>query len=469
MKWPFNIKSILCLLWVVFYSHASAYELTLNQNRITIHADQVKLHVLMNDLAKKTDIKVYIDPDLNPDISAHFENHDLQRGLESILNPLNHVLKWESAPTSSGTRVRLTAIHIFKSGNTDTITPPGKTSNLDIARNPEDGSLYVQGEILIRLKPDIDPEQVNKILKQLGGTLISENRTLGIYRIKVSDQAKIPALVRQIKGLPGIETAEPNYAYPIALPHRYVPDTETTPQLDFNPPAEGAVPIAVLDSGLAPGAMPDGQLLASQDALNPDAIISDTLGHGTQMALIAAGAVTPFGVTKTNDSNNPVIAIRAFDDNGFTSSVALMNGIKFALANGARVMSLSWGSPTPSNFINDTLEYSASKGLIIVASAGNEPTGKPVYPAAYASVIGIGALAPSGRNWKNTNYGDFVDVYLPGFADMPVGYKADPGIYAGTSISAAFAANQTAAFLSKNPQAGKKEILEFMRSSLGHL
>jgi hypothetical protein len=215
----------------------------------------------------------------------------------------------------------------------------------------------------------------------------------------------------------------------------------------------------VLDSGLSPGTLPDAQVLASQDALNPNTTISDTLGHGTQMALIASGIVTPFGVTKNNDGSHPVIAIRAFDDNGFTSSLALMNGIDFALTNGAQVVSLSWGSPIPSDFINDTLEYGASKGLIIVASAGNEPTGKPVYPAAYESVIGIGALAPTGRNWKNTNYGDFVDVYLPGFADMPVGYKADPGIYAGTSISAAFAANRIAAFLSQNPQAGKKEIM----------
>jgi type II secretory pathway component GspD/PulD (secretin) len=150
--------------------------LTLNQNRITVHADQVKLQTLMNDLAEKTDIKVHIDPDLNPKISADFTNHDLQRGLESILNPWNHVLKWESAPTPNGSRIRLTAIYIFKPGNTDSIIHPEKTSNLDIARNPENGFLYVKGEILIRLKPDIDFEQVNRILRHLGGdTDLSES------------------------------------------------------------------------------------------------------------------------------------------------------------------------------------------------------------------------------------------------------------------------------------------------------
>ena len=54
----------------------------------------------------------------------------------------------------------------------------------------------------------------------------------------------------------------------------------------------------------------------------------------------------------------------------------------------------------------------------------------------------------------------FKDDYVADslFGLMPVGYKADPGIYAGTSISAAFAANQIAAFLSRNPQADKTEI-----------
>jgi len=387
------------MVLVLFVSPGIAYQLTLHNDRITLHADQVRLQTLMNDLAKKTGVKVVIDPGLNPYISANFNNKSLQNALESIIPPLNHALKWESAiaSVSGASRIRLAEIHIFKEGSPHQMLPRKKNSPLDIARNPEDGYLYVKGEILIRLKPGLDVKELNKILKQLGGTLISETR------------------------------------------------------LDFNPLPDGIVPIAVLDSGLAPGNLPGEYLLATQDSFNPDDPISDPLGHGTQMALIAAGIVTPFGAKKNTDSTNPVIAIRTFDENGYTSSTALIQGIDYALANGARVASLSWGSSTKSQFINDTLEYGASKGLIIVASAGNEPTGRPVYPAAYDSVIGIGALAPDGQHWENSNYGNFVDAYLPGFADMPVGYKADPGIYAGTSISAAFAANQIAAFLSQNP------------------
>jgi len=103
-----------------------------------------------------------------------------------------------------------------------------------------------------------------------------------------------------------------------------------------------------------------------------------------------------------------------------------------------------------------------ARGLVIVASAGNEPTGKPVYPAAYPSVIGVGALEPHGKTWENSNYGNFVALYAPGFANLPVGHKGDPGLYAGTSISTAFVANSIAGYLSENPAATLQEIRDYL-------
>ena len=104
-----------------------------------------------------------------------------------------------------------------------------------------------------------------------------------------------------------------------------------------------------------------------------------------------------------------------------------MQSIDFALSNGARVVSLSWGTETPSEFLEETIATADSRGLIMVASAGNKPTGKAVYPAAYESVIGVGALSPDGTPWKKSNYGESVMVYAPGFGTFPVGYRGDPG------------------------------------------
>ena len=358
---------------------------------------------------------------------------------------------------------RLAEIQVFRPGQKDLIRPLRKASTLSIARNPKDGSFYVKDEILIRLKPGADLSELLKLLQETGGILVGSYPGLGIYKVRLPQGSDVPGLVEEIKRRGGAGIAEPNYAYPVPPSPRDLDwSTLRLSYADAYPQPKGT-PIAVIDSGLRADAGLDKFVLASLDALDPDKPISDTGGHGTQMALIAAGVVKPMGVKGDSVAQTSIIAIKAFDENGFTSNFLLMQSIDFALKNGARVMSLSWGSETKSEFLSEALELADSKGLIIVGSAGNEPTGEPHYPAAYPEVIGVGALAPDGKAWEKSNRGDFVDLYAPGFASLPVGYKGDPGIYAGTSISTAFTANLIASILSKNPKATKQEILEALR------
>jgi thermitase len=128
-------------------------------------------------------------------------------------------------------------------------------------------------------------------------------------------------------------------------------------------------------------------------------------------------------------------------------------------------VSLSWGSETASSLLEAAVGYADSKGLILVAAAGNAPTGQPVYPAAYASVIGVGALAADGQDWNQSNHGDFVSLAAPGMADLPVGYNGDPGRYAGTSIATAYTARQIAAIIDRYPDADRETILTLLKGS----
>ncbi len=54
-----------------------------------------------------------------------------------------------------------------------------------------------------------------------------------------------------------------------------------------------------------------------------------------------------------------------------------------------------------------------SAGTVVVASAGNDSTCSPTYPAALPGVIGVGALGPSGPA-PFTNYGRWVRACAPG-------------------------------------------------------
>lgn len=84
------------------------------------------------------------------------------------------------------------------------------------------------------------------------------------------------------------------------------------------------------------------------------------------------------------------------------------------------------------------MQFAAKNGMALYAAAGNEPTGTPVYPAGYDSVIAVGGLNPDGTQWEESNYGEFVERYEPALAN----FKGQS--YAGTSIASPYAAFKAA-------------------------
>jgi len=440
-------------------SYALAFDLRIEGERIYLHAVEEPLQNILRGMAQQG-IRVRLDPQVNPRVSAAFENHDISEAIAAIVKPYDHALVWEKAPQKSSP-FRLLEIQVFRSGKKEMIQDLLPRA-FSLARDPKDGTLFVRDEFLLRLKSGSDLE---KYLKMVGGSVIGKNEALGIYKVSVPPDSDIPAIVSMINALPGDVQAEPDYAYPV--PPLYRADLSLpTSQMAKTFRADGKVPVAVLDSGLTTGTGPDGFVIASLDAVIPGQPISDHIGHGTQMALLASGLVKPIG-TETGDGGQvPVVAVRAMDDNGYATDFTILKGVDFAIDKGARVMSLSWGSEKRSVFLEFILDYAASKGMIIVASAGNEPTGKPVYPAAYPSVIGVGAVYPSGKAWEQSNYGSFVEMYAPGFAVLPVGYKGEPGMYGGTSISTAYAANRIADYWSKHPESSIQQIRDAVKDTI---
>jgi len=224
----------------------------------------------------------------------------------------------------------------------------------------------------------------------------------------------------------------------------------------------------VLDSGLNQIGGLDDFITDRYNAIDPGAQPVDRAGHGTQMALVASGSVLPGGAAD-GFAGAPIVAIRAFDDNGTTSNFTIMRAIERAAEQKARVINMSWGSETPSEFLRDAIELAQSRGMIVVASSGNKPTGRPVYPAAYPGVISTSALESDGTPWSESNYGTTVRVAAPGTADFPVGHKGPPGSYAGTSISSAYVSRLLALYVSRHPDATPASVRTALEKSLSPL
>jgi hypothetical protein len=438
-------------------SNALAFDLRIDGERVYLHAREEPLQNILRGMAQHG-IRVRIDPQVNPRVSAVFQNRDIGEAIAAIVKPYDNTLVWEKAPQKSS-YLRLSEIQVFRPGKKEMIQYLSPSA-FSLAKDPKDGKSFVKDEFLLRVKSGLDLE---KYLKMVGGFVIDKNEALGIYKVGVPHDSDIPAIVAMINALGDVQAA-PDFAY--NTPTLYHADLAlTTSEFPKEFRGDGKVPVAVLDTGLTKGIGPEGFVIASLDAVIPSQPISDDLGHGTQMALLASGLVKPIGTVTEDGGQIPVVAIRAMDDNGYTTDFTILKGMDFAIASGAKVMSLSWGSEQPSVFLEIILDNAASKGMIIVASAGNEPTGQPVYPAAYPSVIGVGAQYHSGQVWEQSNYGSFVALYAPGFAVFPVGYKGGPGMYGGTSISASYTANRIAEYWSKHPGSSVQQIKDALKNS----
>ncbi len=455
------ITSILILFLLGATAPASALVVRLEKGRIWIIAAKVPLQTILKRVAEYG-IRVRIDPKLNPDITVDLKDRDMQAGLSIILKSVDHVLIWETDPAPSDSESRVAEIQVFEPGSKDRMIDLSPKSRFEILKDPLNGFLYVKDEILVRIKPGAGPSDLIRLLAKINGKALEQNPITGVYRIRLPDNTDVPQIAENIASMPGVSGVEPNYAYPLLLPAQAqslsAPDNETR----IWSAGVDTAPIAILDSGITPDAGLEGLILGTLNAVDPTDSAADALGHGTQMAYIASGMIKPQGVDANTGARIPILAIKVFDENGYTSNYSIMQSIQFAAENGASVISMSWGAETRSRFLEETLLAAEAGGITVIASAGNKPTGNPVYPAAYPSVIGVGALTPDGKVWENSNYGDFVALYAPGFGSFPVGYGGDPGNYAGTSISAAFTANMIADYLTKNPEAGKEEVLKMI-------
>ncbi|MFT5499433.1 MAG: thermitase [Kiritimatiellia bacterium] len=268
---------------------------------------------------------------------------------------------------------------------------------------------------------------------------------------------------------PNVSAVEPNYVTDTGEPGQTLvsenPDAgakTVTPLLA----KEGASLVAVLDTGLSAD-VPMGDLIkGSLDATQPGTPIADSSGHGTQMAMIASGMIQPSSAHASDAQGIPLVAIKAFDAEGNTTNFSIMESIAYAQEQNARVLSLSWGSPTDSRFLEDAIDAAREANMFVVAAAGNEPDGQVIYPAGYDGVIAVAALGQDGSLWENSNYGSFVDLAAPGHAEFPVGHNGPAGYYAGTSIATAYVAGAISRYLTAHPAATEAQVMQALNGSL---
>ena len=452
------------LLLMTALSLPAAPLVRIEGDRLTVQASQAPLREILQHFAQ-ADVAVKLDPAIDVLITGSCRKAPMEEALDALLQPFSYVLFWEVVPGPLGELPRLTEIQVFGDGRREAARPlQPEDGNLQVTRGPSGGPLFVQDEILLTVRAGTTLEEFRNLLAQIGGTVVGSVPALGVYRVRLPAGTNVPDLLAQLARNELLQNVQPNYVHSLPAPDGAAEAADPGPRTAPSA-TPGAPRLAILDSGLMSGSGADGNVVGRFDALQPGRSLGDTAGHGTQMALVAAGSVQPNG-SPDSAEGVPIVAVRAFDDQGQTSDFTLMRALTYALEQGARVINLSWGSETDSGFLANAVAYAQSRGAVVVAAAGNEPTGKNVYPAAYAGVLAVAALDPDGSAWTSSNYGDFVDLAAPGRASMPVGYQGPAGTYAGTSIASAYVARQVALYLSRHPKATAAQAISALTTAL---
>jgi subtilisin family serine protease len=157
-------------------------------------------------------------------------------------------------------------------------------------------------------------------------------------------------------------------------------------------------------------------------------VVPNDFGHGTMVAglihLVAPAA--------------QIMPLKAFAPDGTADEANIIAAIYYATDNGASVINMSFGLPQISDAMMKAINYASRKGVVCVASVGNNSQNALVYPAAFGNVIGVASVNLYNQASAFTNYGpDIVTVAAPGEALITTYPGNHYAAVWGTSFSAA--------------------------------
>ncbi len=213
----------------------------------------------------------------------------------------------------------------------------------------------------------------------------------------------------------------------------------------------------------------------------------DKVGHGTFCAGIAS-AVTNNGIGIAGVAwNCKIMIVQPWDENYTALANEISDSIKYAVDNGADIISMSYGTKDY-GALRVGYEYAYEKGAVLIAAAANYNTSdtKYCYPGAYDYVIRVAATNQRDErcdvdDWGysdsgdplGSNFGESVDVAAPGnyFMSTSPTYEVKYDWYnlnytnnegGGTSWSTPLVAGIAALLLSQDPNLTNEEVRKIL-------
>ncbi|MFV0318134.1 MAG: S8 family serine peptidase [Microthrixaceae bacterium] len=242
------------------------------------------------------------------------------------------------------------------------------------------------------------------------------------------------------------------------------------------------IDIAVLDTGvdrthpdLAGHTTTGGSSLGGQGSVVPGGGGTDPHGHGTHVAGIAAATADNSTGIAGVAPDATIIPVRVLDASGSGFNVDVAAGITWAADAGAEVINLSLGGPNQAASVANAIAYATSKGVVVVAAAGNGGVnGAPQYPGADNRTIAVASVDSNLAVSTFSTRGNYVDIAAPGGSILSTVPGALYTTKSGTSMATPFISGVVALTLGThptlNPDQVRQRIMDTARETgpIGH-
>lgn len=332
------------------------------------------------------------------------------------------------------------------------------------------GSGEERGALLVKLKPGASANALAMDV-DAGASEIGRIDELGtlVMRVTGKDRAQVRQRLARNPAVASVE--EDGEGHAVAVPSDPMWSKQWFARTVRGPAAwdvstgSGSTIVAVIDTGVQ-ARHPDlrGRVLSGWNFVGNNSKTADDGDHGTPAAgIIAAAGNNGVGVAGMCWKCR-ILPVKVLNASGSGSWSNIAAGIVWAANNGATVINLSLGGASGSTALRDAIAYAVSKGIVVVAAAGNASTTSKFYPAAYPGVLSVAGTTSADKIYNFSNRGKWVRIAAPGCTHTTA-RASKWRSFCGTSAAAPVVAGVAALVRSRAPNASKAQVESALLSS----
>src|SRR5690606_5534613 len=137
-----------------------------------------------------------------------------------------------------------------------------------------------------------------------------------------------------------------------------------------------------------------------------------------------------------------------------------LDGVTYAVRNNADIISMSFAS-TGNSLTSDVLFRTAhTRGIVLIAAAGNDNVSTPYFPAAHPNVFAVGATNEDDEKASFSNFGSYLNIMAPGVSIYSTLASANNayGFNSGTSMACPMVAGLASLVLAERPNYSPQQV-----------